>query len=501
MYSEWTPAAARAAEAAQRYALQENAAEVVPSHLLLGLVEEEEGKAAQLLAAAGFPLARLRRPLPAPKDAPLPPLGAASQKILGHASSLARELEGQVIVTSSAMLLSLLRLDEELRCALQAGGLDIDQLERGILAESEPPLEFHEPLHLSEPAEVVDAARVLDANYNRAREALRVIEDYCRFVLDDAFLCGELKQIRHNLTAALATVPTGLLLESRETLRDVGTAISTAREGERYTTREVAQINCKRLQEALRSLEEFGKLRGPDLGRALEAVRYRAYTVERALLQEATSRLRLADAQLYLLVTGSLCAAALDWTIQEGAAGGASIIQLREKDLDDRKLLERAREVRRWTRRAGALFILNDRPDLARLADADGVHLGQDDLPVKEARRILGPDALIGVSTHSITQVRHAILDGANYLGVGPAFPSTTKTAQHLPNHDFVRQALAETSVPTFVIGGVNLDTINAVAACGARRIAVSAAICQADDPRSTAAELLRRLNEQAAGR
>src|SRR5207248_117972 len=137
-------------------------------------------------------------------------------------------------------------------------------------------------------------------------------------------------------------------------------------------------------------------------------------------------------ARLYVLLSGETCAAALDWTIAEAAAGGAHVIQLREKGLRDRELLARARQVRRWTRQAGVLFILNDRPDLARLCEADGVHLGQDDLPVKEARRVLGPDALVGVSTHTIEQVRQAVLNGASYIGVGPCFPSRTKTFEDL---------------------------------------------------------------------
>jgi thiamine-phosphate pyrophosphorylase len=357
------------------------------------------------------------------------------------------------------------------------------------------PLELDEPLHLAEPAERIDAARILDASFNRAREALRVVEDYCRFALDDPFLSGELKQLRHDLVAATETLPSGLLLAGRETLRDVGTALSTTREVERHSPVEVAQVNFKRLQEALRSLEEYGKVHHPDLGRALESLRYRAYTLERAVVRGTDSRRRLADARLYVLLTGSLCTATLDWTIQEAAAGGASAFQLREKGWDDRRLLERARDVRRWTRKAGALFILNDRPDLARLAEADGVHLGQDDLPVKEARRILGPEALIGVSTHNLGQVRQAILDGADYLGVGPAFPSTTKAFEGLAGIDFVRQALAETTLPAFVIGGVSRDTIDAVVAAGARRVAVSAAICKADDPQVEAAELLRSLD------
>src|SRR5205823_13726171 len=129
---------------------------------------------------------------------------------------------------------------------------------------------------------------------------------------------------------------------------------------------------------------------------------------------------------------------ALDWTIREAGAGGAHMIQLREKSLSDRALLGRARQVRHWTHEAGLLFIMNDRPDLARLVEADGVHLGQDELPIKEARRIVGPDLLIGISTHDIDQVRRAVLDGASYLGVGPVFPSTTKEFSDLPGLEFV---------------------------------------------------------------
>ena len=167
------------------------------------------------------------------------------------------------------------------------------------------------------------------------------------------------------------------------------------------------------------------------------------------------------------------------------------MIQLREKELSDGELLQRARQVRRWTRQAGVLFIVNDRPDIARLAEADGVHLGQDDLPVKEARRILGPDALIGVSTHTLDQVRQAVLDGASYIGVGPCFPSRSKSFDTLAGLEFVCQAIRETTLPAFAIGGIDTQTIGAVVAAGARRVAVSAAVAAADDPHGIAAQLL----------
>src|SRR5262249_48627083 len=151
------------------------------------------------------------------------------------------------------------------------------------------------------------------------------------------------------------------------------------------------------------------------------------------------------------------------------------------------------------TRAAGALFIVNDRPDIASLSEADGVHLGQDDMSVRDARRILGPGALIGVSTHSIDQVRQAVHDGASYIGVGPTFPSETKQFGTFAGVEFVRQAAAETSLPLFVIGGVTLDNLPKVLAAGGRRVAVSQAVCQADDPRK-AAEAFRRLLDTRVG-
>ena len=395
-------------------------------------------------------------------------------------------------MASEHLLIAVLQHDAELRERLQALGLNLDQLEQRLRPA---PIALDEPLSLLEPTEQIDTARILDANANRAREALRTIEDYCRFVLDDATLSGELKHLRHDLTEALALVGLDLLLEARETQRDVGTGLTTPAEERRVSPLAVVQAACKRLQEALRCLEEYGKLHSADLGHAVEAVRYRSYTLERSLLLGTTTRQRLADARLYVLVTGSLCVASLEWTIKEAVAGGAQIIQLREKQLTDRELLERARNVRRWTRAARALFIMNDRPDIARLSEADGVHVGQEELGVKDVRRIVGPDVLIGVSTHDRDQVRQALLDGASYIGVGPTFPSATKPLHGFAGIPFVQEAVAMTSLPAFAIGGINLDNVDQVVAAGLRRVAVSHAICKAEEPREVAAALRRVLD------
>jgi thiamine-phosphate pyrophosphorylase len=501
MLPELTPAVTRALEAARLHAAGAGSGQVAPLHLLTGLLEEEEGRAAALAVAAGLDLGAFRDALGGRRDAapagPEPrPLHPQVVEALDQAHSLALELNGETTVSGEVLLLALVRVDEAVLRRLESSGLRRERLEAERQRRRPPALQLDEPVELADVTERVDTARILDAAANRAREGLRVVEDCCRFALADAFLTGELKELRHGLTEALAELAPELLLAARETLRDVGTGLSTPDELERPSLRVVLQVNLKRAQEALRTLEEVAKVHSARAGQALEPLRYRCYTLERAVVLGASARERLRQARLCVLLSGASCAAALDWTIAEAAAGGAHVVQLREKGLSDRELLERARRVRRWTSKAGLLFVVNDRPDIARLAEADGVHLGQDDLPVQEARRVVGPDALVGVSTHDLGQLRRAVLDGASYVGVGPTFPSGTKEFAEFPGPEFVRAAAAETSLPAFAIGGINLDTVGAAVAAGARRVAVGQAVAQADDPRLAAAELLRVLAE-----
>src|SRR5262249_54162956 len=153
---------------------------------------------------------------------------------------------------------------------------------------------------------------------------------------------------------------------------------------------------------------------------------------------------------------------------------GVSVVQMREKKLPDRELIAWGRYVREWTADAGALFIMNDRPDIAVLTDADGVHVGQDELSVRDARRIVGPHRLIGVSTHTIEQARTAVLDGADYIGVGPVFPSTTKAFEEFAGLKLVREVATDLTLPAFAIGGITAQNIGEVVAAGSRRVAVS---------------------------
>lgn len=494
MRLELSPALQFAFDRARQLATRDQAAEVTPRHLLIALLAEEEGKSVMLLTAAGVELPRLQTHFGLPMQIDTTP-GDLPQHpnlrdIMTQAGNLAIHHGEEGSIATGHALLALLMHDRSLCSELTAFGLDFERLHASIVGETAP-LVMDQALDLEEPTEEFDIARILDASANRAREGLRVLEDHARFVLNDAFLCSQWKQMRHDLAQAIGLLPGALLLESRDTLADVGTAISTEQEWQRRSLTDVTQANAKRLQEALRSLEEYGKTLSADFAKHIEILRYQSYTLERSVVPGATARQRLAEARLYVLVTDALCKASLVGTVKEAILGGAQIIQLREKDCDDRMLLKRAREVREVTRSSGALFIVNDRPDIARLADADGVHLGQEDLPIQAARRILGPEALIGVSTHDIEQMRRAVLEGASYIGVGPTFPSQTKQFHSVAGLEFVKQAVAETSLPAFALGGIGLDNVAQVVAAGARRIAVSAAVCAADDP-SMAARRLR---------
>ncbi len=170
---------------------------------------------------------------------------------------------------------------------------------------------------------------------------------------------------------------------------------------------------------------------------------------------------------------------------------GVHIIQLRDKHASDADLLTHARLLREITRGTNTLCIINDRPDLALRADADGVHLGQDDASVSDARRILGRERIIGVSTHRLSDVRRAARDGADYIGCGPTFPSATKQFDCFAGLDFLRGAQREAGCPAFAIGGIDADNLSQVMETGFRRIAVGAAVVDAANPAARARELL----------
>lgn len=339
--------------------------------------------------------------------------------------------------------------------------------------------------------------RILDANLNRAREALRVIEDYARFVLDDEQLCGGLKALRHDLADATSGVAADAILH-RDTPGDVGTTTKAPGELARRDIGHVVTAAGKRLGEALRTIEEYLKTIDPPNAAAVESIRYRFYNIEQQLARTIRpAAVSLARVKLYVLITESCCKIPWLEAAEHAILGGADCLQLREKDLDGRELLDRARKLVALCRKHGVLCIINDRADVAALSDADGVHVGQGDLPAAEARKIVGRNRIVGVSTHNLEQARQAVRDGADYIGVGPVFRSPTKPRDFLPGLDFARQvADAKLPVPPVAIAGITAQNVDEVTATGISAVAVTASVIGAPDIRAAAAEMKAKLDQ-----
>ncbi|NNM87426.1 MAG: thiamine phosphate synthase [Phycisphaerae bacterium] len=336
-------------------------------------------------------------------------------------------------------------------------------------------------------------ARMFDANANRAREAYRVLEDYARFALASQPLAGQIKADRHQLAAILKTLGLSDSFFYRDASGDVGIDIKAVDELQRRNLADVVAASGKRLAEALRVMEELAKTIWPEAARTLESMRYRGYTVEQSLLRAAggqQQQSRLATVRLCVLLTESLCRHPWRKTLDALLVGGVDCVQLREKCWADAALLDRARVVVAACRAAGVLAIINDRTDIAVLAGADGVHLGQGDLPCAEARKITGSDFIIGVSTATIAQGRQAVLDGASYIGVGPMFPTSTKPQLHVAGPAYAQVAVAEMPVACIAIGGITAENIGALTAVGVTAVAVCSAVLGAEDPRAVCVQI-----------
>jgi len=334
--------------------------------------------------------------------------------------------------------------------------------------------------------------RILDANFNRAREAIRVAEDCGRFALNDPAVTAMAKNLRSDLAEVLKSMPVEQFLASRDTPGDIGTELSSPTEQSRDGLSDVVTAACKRLSEALRTIEEYGKFVAPETVLKIERMRYNGYTLEQRIATRLAVRLRLAGAKLYVLLSRPRARGSLRELARAAIAGGADAIQLREKGVADDEMLALAAELRELTDETGRIFIVNDRPDVAAIVGADGVHLGQHDLPIADARRLLRQGAVVGRSSHSLAQAKAAVNEGADYVSVGPVFDTPTKDAGPPVGLELVAEVARCVSLPVVAIGGITAETAGAVAAAGARIIAVSSAVCSVDDPQAAAEKIKR---------
>jgi thiamine-phosphate pyrophosphorylase len=317
--------------------------------------------------------------------------------------------------------------------------------------------------------------RILDANLDRAREGLRIIEEWCRFGLNNAQLAGDCKQLRQDL----AQWHRDDIRATRDTPNDPGTELTHPQEEQRSSVSQVLRANFCRVQEALRVLEEYGKIYFPEMGSACKQMRYRVYTLESNLEQHKRFQL-LQRSRLYLVTAPVVN---LVETVEAALQGGVTLVQYRDKDADDLTRLRMAQTLKQLCHQYGALFLVNDRVDLALAVNADGVHLGQQDVPIAFARQLLGSQRIIGRSTHSPDDLQRAIQEGADYIGVGPVYETPTKAGRPAAGFEYVRYAVEYATMPWFAIGGIDADNLHEVLSAGAERVAVVRAIMMAEQP------------------
>lgn len=333
-------------------------------------------------------------------------------------------------------------------------------------------------------------ARILDANANRAREAMRVMEDAARFGLNASSLSRELKILRHDFRSVLDRLPDGWLEANRDTPGDVGTTHTTKAEGRRENFAEVVIAAGKRLTESLRVIEEAGKSIDVEFSERIESIRYRAYDLEaRVQRQMGTGRAR--QWSVCVLLTVATCRKPWREVLAQSLESGADCIQLREKEMGDQALTEHVQEVIEEAHRIGASVIVNDRVDVALASGADGVHVGQGDLSVAQVRAIVGRSLLVGVSTHDLQEARGAVEAGADYCGVGAMF-STALKPERTPSGPAYFASFIEhhPGMPHLAIGGITPGNMDELVTNGCRGVAVSSEICHAEDPGSVVRQL-----------
>lgn len=341
--------------------------------------------------------------------------------------------------------------------------------------------------------------RMIDANLNRCREGIRVMEDIARFVLNNAALSARLKNARHGLRAAIESLPLtpDSLLQARDSAADVGTTINTAAEHQRPNAdRDMLSAAAKRSTEALRVIEESAKaLNAP--AAPFEALRYALYDLERDLHLALTPP--CPQWTLCVLITRDACTHhSPEDIVSLAAEGGADCIQIREKAMPDAEFLPHAAALSAHAHALGLHVVINDRVHIAKLVNADAVHLGQDDLPIHAARTLLGAGTWIGRTCPTIAHAVEAVGQGADMCGLGPVFPSSTKAKPDLAGTALISDYLANPvtrNTPMLAISGITPSNIDRLAAIACPGVAVSASVCASPDPRAAARAIAETIN------
>ena len=326
--------------------------------------------------------------------------------------------------------------------------------------------------------------RIIDANANRCAEGLRVVEEVARFSTRDAALTESLKEIRHEVRRAAERLA-GDALEHRDSDGDVGRRSATASELTRGSLASVTRANFARAEEALRVLEEFGKLVAADGARTFKSLRFALYSMERSFFGGSRAALRMPRSPfLYAILDRSVVAHGDVPSVAAAlVAGGADMIQYRAKEAGAAEKRRDLVALLGAVRGTAIPVIVNDDVELAHETGAHGAHVGAEDVPPEEARAMLGADRIVGVSISTLEELSRATLDSVDYVGVGAIYPSATKRAAKVVGLELVRAVRSRTAKPLVAIGGIGPSNAAEVLDAGADGIAAVSALL-ADDVR-----------------
>tara|TARA_Y100001968_G_scaffold302640_1_gene316131 strand:- start:744 stop:1697 length:954 start_codon:yes stop_codon:yes gene_type:complete len=314
------------------------------------------------------------------------------------------------------------------------------------------------------------------------------MEDWCRFGLKRNDFSIQIKDWRQQLGAHHLNI----YRKARSTSEDPAMGVSHPLQIKRSTPEDIFIANSSRVQEALRVIEEFTRTTDPKLSEVATKIRYETYEIENKVLntkEGIDKRQILKDCSIYLVTNNRKN---LKEIVVQALEAGVTIVQYREKLLNDNEKINQAKDLACLCKRYNSLFIVNDRIDIALAVEADGIHLGQEDIPPETARNLLGAEKIIGRSTHCFEDIKNAEEEGCDYIGVGPIFPSKTKKKLSPIGIDYFRKGLKKTFLPAFAIGGINSSNINKLNQINNLRIAVSDAIINSSNPFSKTQELLK---------
>jgi len=332
---------------------------------------------------------------------------------------------------------------------------------------------------------------VLDANLNRAREGLRVMEEVARFYLSNKKLFWEFKRLRHLLKEIENSFAVSVIF-TRDAQNDPGQELNPV-EMDRQDLREVVRANAKRVQESLRVLEEFGKLLSLKIVSLAKEARFLIYDLEKEILILLKPQV---DYTIYLITADHYLNEEKFWqVIEQCFKNGVTAFQYRVKAKKGAEMLKEGLRLKELCEKHGVTFLVNDRLDLGLALTADGVHLGQDDLPIEVGRKFL-PGKIIGLSATNYEEGVLAVKRGADYIGLGPIFSTATKTDAAPPCGLEVLAKLKKDypDIPFIAIGGINLKNVKDVVRAGADGVAVISAILGAEEPARVVYELREKI-------